>query len=102
MDYGSILIFLPATLYFFYSFFKRQKNIYLVFGIISWYGLIYFGKHNIYQFLEGPTKIVINIATLFIIMVIFSLYFKKLSKKENGNNKDKKDVEDKRRKKNKK
>ena len=48
MNIGFILIFIPLTIYCFYSFTALKQNIYLIFGTLSWFYEIYSGKHNVY------------------------------------------------------
>lgn len=82
MDFGRILIFVPLATYLFYSFNKTKLDVYLILGVLSWYGLIYPGKHNLYQFIQDPLKIIVNIITMLLIFRIFIPvlipYFKKI------------------------
>lgn len=75
MDIGRILIFLPAMIFFFYSFLKHKKDIYLLCAILAWLSLFYVGKHNLHQLLQDSTKTTINSITIFFLLLVFILYF---------------------------
>lgn len=81
MDIGSILIFIPIAIYCFYSFRKSKLNIYLIFGTLSWYGAIYPGKHNLYQFLQEPLKSIIDLITMLLLLrILIPLFIPYLKK----------------------
>lgn len=75
MDIGTILIFTPLAIYCFYSFRKSKLDIYLMLGTLSWYGIFYPGKHNLYQFLQQPLKTIINLTTMLLLLRIFTPLF---------------------------
>lgn len=77
MDIGRILVFIPLATYFLYLFWKSKKDIYLVFGSLSWVCAIYSGKLNAYQILQDPIKSIINMITAYLLLLMFTLYFKK-------------------------
>lgn len=77
MDFGSMLIFVPAMVYFAYLFFRRKKDFYLLCGVASWLGLSYGGKHGLYYVLEQPAKEYINSISKLLIGLVFILYFVK-------------------------
>lgn len=76
MDVGSTLVFISLAIYCFYSFRKSKLNIYLIFGTLSWYGAIYPGKHNLYQFLQEPVKSIINAITIILIVRVLLPYLR--------------------------
>lgn len=76
MDIFRPLVFIPIAIYCIYSFKRSRQNIYLIFGILSWYGAIYAGKHNIYQSLQEPSKSIIYMITVFLVVAMFVPYFK--------------------------
>jgi predicted PurR-regulated permease PerM len=75
MDIGRILIFFPAMIFFFYSFWKHKKDFYLLCGISCWLSVFYVGKHNLHQVLQDSTKATINSISKFFLILVFTLYF---------------------------
>lgn len=71
MDIGRLLIFIPVVIYCFYFFRKTKLDVYLMFGTLTWYGAIYSGKHNLYQFLQEPIKTIVNVITMLLVFRIF-------------------------------
>lgn len=76
MDIGRLLIFIPFALYSFYSFRKSKLNIYLIIGAISWQAAFYSGKHNVYQFIRYPFKEIINMISIFLLLIMIFPYLK--------------------------
>ena len=74
MDIGRPLIFLPMLVYCFYTFWKNKEEVYLLLGILSWIAAIYSGTLNIYQFLQDPIKIIIDILTI-LLLIMPSVYY---------------------------
>lgn len=76
MDIGRVLIFIPIVIYCFYSFSKSKQNIYLILWTLAWYGAIYSGKLNVYQSFQEPLKSVVNMITIFFLLLMFVPYLK--------------------------
>lgn len=76
MDIGRLIIFISITIYCIYSFRKSKQKLYLIFGILAWYGAMYSGKLNIYQDFQKPLKLVVNMITIFFLLLMFIPYFK--------------------------
>lgn len=77
MDFGRLIIFIPATIYFVYLFIKKKKDFFLLCAIACWLGLSYGGKYGLYYVLEHPAKEYINSISRFLAALVFILYFKK-------------------------
>lgn len=75
MDYGRVLILLPALVYFMYLFAKHKKDFYLLCGIASWFGLFYGGKYGLYHVLDHTISKYINPVSRSLLWLVFILYF---------------------------
>lgn len=75
MDFGRMLIFIPAMIYFAYLFLERKKDFFLLCGIACWLGLSYGGKHGLYYVLEQPISEYINSISKLLLALVFILYF---------------------------
>ena len=74
MDYGRILVFIPAIMYFLYRFLRHRKVFFLLCAIAGWLGLSYGGKHGLYYILEQPAKQYIGSISRFLLILVLILY----------------------------
>lgn len=73
-----MLVFTPIVIYYFYSFWKTQLDLYLMLGAIGWYGILYSRKFGFYQLIQEPFKSMINFITVLLVLQLFVSYFKKI------------------------
>ena len=69
--YRTSINFIPVAIYCFYFFRKTKLDVYLMFGTLTWYGAIYSGNHNLYQFLQELIKTIVNVITMLLVFRIF-------------------------------